>query len=229
MRPYRYTVLIADRTSGVMRRFTFSLRPTLFAFISILSLPILVGLGASWSARSDNARLRSMTDALEVENRSYRAATGELTTQIQSLESVIDELGARSTLDPDQARAMARLPAVVKSRAAGGNVPTNAAVSQIARTAFSIPEDTFGALRDLLQGLETRLRFVRRDVEQREALSAATPSIWPTHGWLTGSFGGRSDPFNGEPAFHSGIDISTDRGQPVFATADGTVDSASYT
>ena len=84
-------------------------------------------------------------------------------------------------------------------------------------------------LRDLLQGLESRLRYVRRDVERREALAAATPSIWPAHGWLTGTFGGRSDPFTGEPGFHQGLDISTDKGQPVYATADGTVESAAYT
>ena len=46
---------------------------------------------------------------------------------------------------------------------------------------------------------------------------------------MTGTFGGRSDPFSGEPAFHQGLDISTDKGQPVFATADGSVESASYT
>jgi murein DD-endopeptidase MepM/ murein hydrolase activator NlpD len=84
-------------------------------------------------------------------------------------------------------------------------------------------------LRNLLEGLENRLRFVRRDVERREALANATPSIWPTHGWLTGTFGGRSDPFTREPAFHSGLDISTEKGQPVYATADGSVESAAYT
>jgi len=83
-------------------------------------------------------------------------------------------------------------------------------------------------LRDLLNGLDSRLRFVRRDVERRQALASATPSLWPTQGWLTGSFGGRSDPFSGEPAFHQGIDISTDKGQPILATADGSVESASY-
>jgi murein DD-endopeptidase MepM/ murein hydrolase activator NlpD len=83
-------------------------------------------------------------------------------------------------------------------------------------------------LRDLLQGLESRLNFVRHDVEQREALANATPSIWPTHGGLTGFFGGRSDPFTGEPGFHQGIDISTEKGQPVYATADGVVESAAY-
>ena len=96
-------------------------------------------------------------------------------------------------------------------------------------TSLTSPEDTFGVLRDLLQGLESRLRNVRRDVERQEALAAATPSIWPAHGWLTGTFGGRSDPFTGEPGFHQGLDISTDKGQPVYATADGTVESAAYT
>ena len=60
-------------------------------------------------------------------------------------------------------------------------------------------------------------------VERRQALAAATPSIWPAHGWLTDAFGSRSDPFTGQPDFHSGLDISTDSGQPVYATADGTV------
>ena len=83
-------------------------------------------------------------------------------------------------------------------------------------------------LRNLLQGLESRLRNVRKDVERQEELAAATPSIWPAHGWLTGTFGGRSDPFTGEPGFHQGLDISTAKGQPVFATADGTVESASF-
>src|SRR5262249_14496665 len=74
-----------------------------------------------------------------------------------------------------------------------------------------------------------RLRNVSHDVERQEQLAAATPSIWPAHGWLTGTFGGRSDPFTGEPAFHQGLDISTEKGQPVYATADGTVESASLT
>ena len=73
---------------------------------------------------------------------------------------------------------------------------------------------------------ENRLNYVRRTVERREALAAATPSIWPVHGWLSGIFGGRSDPFTGDPGFHRGIDISTDEGDPVYATADGVVESA---
>ena len=226
----RYTVVIADRSSGVMRQLTVGLRATVIAVVTVLALPVLMGLGAKWSSRSEIDQLRSANASLTIENGSYRAATGELTGQIQSLESVIGDLGARATLDPAQARAMASLPAIVKTRAAGGtNVPASPAMTEIATAALSSPEDTFGVLRNLLQGLESRLSYVRRDVERREALAASTPSIWPAHGWLTGSFGNRSDPFSGERGYHQGLDISTDKGQPVFATADGSVESTSYT
>ena len=228
MNARRYTVLIADRSSGVVRRVSVNLRPTVAVVATILAIPVLMGLGARWNAQAEISQLRAVKSILEVENGSYRAATGELTTQIQSLEGVIDDLGVRSTLEPEQARAMQRLPAVVKARAAGGVSQPNPVVAQMI-TSLSFPEDTFGVLRELLQGLENRLRFVETNVERREALAAATPSIWPAHGWLSGAFGGRSDPFTGEPGFHQGIDISTDKGQPVYATADGQVNSAAYT
>jgi murein DD-endopeptidase MepM/ murein hydrolase activator NlpD len=176
--------------------------------------------------------VRGSNTILQEENGSYRSATGALTAQIQSLEGVINELGARATLDPAQTRAMQKLPALVKARAAGGSQTNTASIATalpaVLPTALTSPEDTFGVLRDLLGGLESRLRNVRKDVERREALAAATPSLWPAQGWLTGTFGGRSDPFTGEAGFHQGIDISTEKGQPVYATADGEIESASF-
>jgi murein DD-endopeptidase MepM/ murein hydrolase activator NlpD len=214
-----------------VRRFTIGLRPFLAGVAGLAvaaALPILIGLGAKWAGRAEVAQLQAENVALEVENGSYRAATGELSGQIQSLEDVINDLGARAKLDPEQLRAMQQLPAVVKSRAAGG-AAVNPAAAELSKVALSSPEDTFGLLRDVLQGLEMRLGSVSRVVERRQALAAATPSIWPAHGWLSGRFGGRSDPFTGEPAYHQGLDISTEKGQPVYATADGEVESAAYT
>jgi murein DD-endopeptidase MepM/ murein hydrolase activator NlpD len=54
----------------------------------------------------------------------------------------------------------------------------------------------------------------------------SAPDIWPVEGQITGSFGERIDPFNGEGAFHSGVDIASSYGQPVVAPADGVVDFA---
>jgi murein DD-endopeptidase MepM/ murein hydrolase activator NlpD len=54
------------------------------------------------------------------------------------------------------------------------------------------------------------------------------PNLWPVEGRITGSFGERIDPFNGEGAFHRGVDISTAYGTPVIAPADGVVELAEF-
>jgi murein DD-endopeptidase MepM/ murein hydrolase activator NlpD len=55
---------------------------------------------------------------------------------------------------------------------------------------------------------------------------ADAPSMWPLDGRVTSSFGTREDPFNGEGAFHTGIDICAPYGTPVRAAADGDVSGA---
>jgi murein DD-endopeptidase MepM/ murein hydrolase activator NlpD len=54
------------------------------------------------------------------------------------------------------------------------------------------------------------------------------PSIWPITGRLVDGFGHRNDPFSGEGAMHTGIDISAPQGTAVKATADGIVIHASW-
>jgi len=56
----------------------------------------------------------------------------------------------------------------------------------------------------------------------------SAPNLWPVEGPVTGSFGERIDPFNGEGAFHAGIDIGAVFGQPVIAPADGVVEFADF-
>ena len=51
----------------------------------------------------------------------------------------------------------------------------------------------------------------------------SAPNLWPVEGQVTGSFGERIDPFNGEGAFHSGVDIGSNYGSPIIAPADGVV------
>lgn len=52
---------------------------------------------------------------------------------------------------------------------------------------------------------------------------ATTPSIMPAVGWMSSVFGHRTDPFTGAWTMHYGIDISTNLGNPIMATADGIV------
>jgi murein DD-endopeptidase MepM/ murein hydrolase activator NlpD len=226
----RYTILIADRHTGVTRQVTVSVRALLLiasTLAGLAVLPLLMGLGARWSASFEHAHLAAANLALKLENDSYRAVTGELTTQITSLQSVVTELTEKGALDPAQRKAMANLPALVRNRAMGGGAPTPS-TRAVVSAALTSPEDTFGVLRDLLGLLESRLRVVRVDADRWQALAGATPSIWPVIGWLSDGFGRRNDPFSGEPAQHLGLDISADKGQPIFATAHGTVQSAAY-
>jgi murein DD-endopeptidase MepM/ murein hydrolase activator NlpD len=221
----RYTVVLADRTTGVVRRFTVSLRPVVVGLISVVTLPILIGTGSALKARYDVSHLYSSHATLELENANYRAATEQLAGQIMALQTAMSDLGAKAALDPSLQNSMEKLPAVVKSRAMGG--PTANTTLALMTSGLGSPENTFGLLKDLLSGLEDRLATVRTDVDKRNQLAAATPSIWPTHGWLSSSMGNRADPFTGEKDFHPGLDISADKGDPVYATADGKVVNAS--
>jgi murein DD-endopeptidase MepM/ murein hydrolase activator NlpD len=221
MKARRYTVVIADRRTGAVRRLTISLWPTLGAMAGLFALPVLMGMGARWSASATIADLRNTNAALQVENTSYREATGQLAGQITELQTAVDELGVRATVDPTASRAMNKLPAIVKSRAMGG-----ASRSTLGPLLGETTDTALGVLSDLLGVIGSRLDSVRDSVERRHALAGATPSLWPVAGWLTSSYGKRKDPFTREADFHPGLDISADYGQPVLATGDAKVESA---
>jgi len=68
------------------------------------------------------------------------------------------------------------------------------------------------SLLDLLEGLEGQSKRL-----------AATPSIWPTNGYVTSRYGNRTSPFTGRTQFHSGLDIATGFGTIVVAPARGRV------
>jgi murein DD-endopeptidase MepM/ murein hydrolase activator NlpD len=54
------------------------------------------------------------------------------------------------------------------------------------------------------------------------------PSLWPVEGRIMSPFGVRTDPFSGEGAIHTGVDLSAPYGTPVRAVADGIVVEAAW-
>lgn len=86
-----------------------------------------------------------------------------------------------------------------------------------------------------LESLKREISPTRASLEELESLIkeekkrlSGTPSIWPTQGRITSSYGHRRHPISNRVVFHNGIDIGADRGTPVYATADGVVASTGY-
>lgn len=104
---------------------------------------------------------------------------------------------------------------------------------------FSVQGNTAsldGAVMDpKLDGLQKRAKELQSKIKdlyktQKEHLSfvSATPSLWPVKGWVTSDFGYRRSPFGYRPDFHNGMDIASQVGTAVVASADGIVTYANY-
>jgi len=211
MLPKRYTFIVADRSSGALHRFTVAVRPAIAVLAAILAMPIGWTVHSRWSAATQIQDLQLKNATLEVENSRYRSASAELSGRIAALQLALGELRDNSIVDP-------------RIRLAMGRVSESSA--PLRSVALSTPTETFNLLHDLLNMLDSELVVAEQSVEEQQALAAATPFNLPSDGRVTDRFGYRIDPFTGERSFHSAVDISTGYGQPVYATADGTVVSA---
>lgn len=85
-------------------------------------------------------------------------------------------------------------------------------------------------MRSEISQLESRARTqensfteLQEYLMKRSSMLASTPSIWPSRGWVTSSYGERISPFTGFQQLHSGIDIANRVGTPVVASASGIV------
>jgi murein DD-endopeptidase MepM/ murein hydrolase activator NlpD len=217
---WSYIITFGREAAAPPFRVRLDVRVVAVAIFLIVGCPLLFAFGASWGTRTLIADLLHQNAALQVENANYREATAALSSQVSTLQAAADDLRARATVDPQAARAMDRLPSSITHRAMGGGFDT---VTEPVNAAVRSTDPAFGLLRDVLHIIEDQLNRVRSGAEKRQALAAATPSIWPVTGGLSSSYGTRTDPFTGAMDFHGGLDISADAGQPVRATGDGTV------
>jgi murein DD-endopeptidase MepM/ murein hydrolase activator NlpD len=215
MKPETYTLFVASNRSGKMRRLTVP-----FYALHVLAVLAIVGgvtvaaaVGSYsrmlWKVGNYNA-LRRKQDTLQQQYQQLQKTATDTDERLSSLQSLATEV------------------AMTYGFMRFGNGPFGLAETSETEGSFehSVAEFDFlarNATPAALAGSGLRLAPV---VGSNIGDLMFTPTLWPVVGRITGHFGERLDPFSGEGAFHTGVDISSDYGQPVRAAADGVVADA---
>ncbi len=228
-----YIVFISRDEDGQLRKIPLPLKYAYgFLIAAIIGAFTIVGLAGSYTRmllKTENYnQVRAERETLRQNYQRMAEVAHDRGVQVSSLGALASEVSALYGLRQN------RLNAAKRAAPAGdsGPAPASAQLMQTddpsqQQVANSI--DTFAELRDdALSGRVSRAleggltaNFAGDWTELADA-----PSLWPVQGPVASSFGERQDPFNGEGAFHSGIDIDAPYGTPVRAAADGTVTGA---
>jgi murein DD-endopeptidase MepM/ murein hydrolase activator NlpD len=155
---------------------------------------------------SDYNSLRTDREALKSRYRTLQDVVSQTNAKLTSLQSLATEVALTyGFVDPQRTQFPEGLLAVKQSSTADSTYSSWLDTFKLMKNAsvFSIDSGALPPLADL------------------RVAPAAIPSICPVLGPVTAGFGQRMDPFSGEGAFHSGLDISAPYGTDVDAAAEG--------
>ena len=80
-----------------------------------------------------------------------------------------------------------------------------------------------------IDGQKKKMNELLSILEGRHNRRSILPDLWPTQGGsISSPYGIRMNPINGGGEWHTGVDIATDFGSPVYAAAMGTVEMARW-
>jgi murein DD-endopeptidase MepM/ murein hydrolase activator NlpD len=214
-----YILFVARGEDGQLRKIPI---PAHYLYVLVVGAVVgvlgLTGLASSYVRMllkvSSYNELRAEKDDLKTRYTNLEQVAKERDMQVASLGSLASEVSSLYGLKSD--------PVLIK-QAASDKIEDTQVTSSLDRLATLKTAALTGAT---TVGLSLGLT---RNVTPADWMRAnSAPNLWPVEGPVTGSFGERIDPFNGEGAFHSGIDIGAIYGQPIIAPADGTVEFADF-
>ena len=211
MRKRYYILLVARDAEGQIRKLPIPLH-YLYVFLAgaVIGMFTITGMAGSYTRMLVKVahfnQLRSEKEALTTRYTQLEQAAQEKEIQAASLGSLAGEVSSMYGLKTD---------ATFDARGNFGDKEYVTSLEQLSalRTSAETGAATIGI------GFGPSRAATTADWMQL----AKAPNLWPVEGIITGSFGERIDPFNGEGAFHTGVDISTAFGTEVLAPADGVV------
>ena len=218
MRKRFYIFFVARDEAGQLRKITI---PVQYLYVLLAGAAIgalcLTGIASSYThllrevahyheLRTEHAQLKDNYSRLEQVEK-------ERDIQVASLGSLASEVSALYGLKSDPAMVSASTEQIQAAQ-------VNSSLDQL----YALKHTALSGAASV--GISLGLTKNSTTADWIRANSA--PNLWPVEGQITASFGERIDPFNGEGAFHSGVDISTVVGSPVIAPADGSVTFADF-
>ena len=225
MRKRYYIIFVAREKDGALRKIPIPLHYAgVFVAAAVVGAFTITGLAGSYSRMllktASFNQVRQQQEALRKDYKQLQREAHEKDVQAASLGSLASEVSALYGLRKN----LVAKAAVTHVAPVGDQ---NAAT--FTEQAYAQSLDQLAALRSsaLSGSLRTFSAGMAANVPSDWVNLAGAPSLWPIMGAITSSFGEREDPFNGEGAFHAGVDISGTFGEAVRATADGTVEVAS--
>ena len=211
MKLQTYTLFVASSRRGIVRKITVS-------FYALHLLILLTAVGGITVAAAVGSYARMLW---KVGNYNALARKeNRLQQDYQQLQDTVKDTNQRVSSLESLATEVAMTYGFANLRNTPFRFSESSAVSEVsldntlAEFTFLQKNSASGAVAN--SGL--RLAPNRRLVE-----TTFTPRLWPVIGPITGQFGERLDPFSGEGAFHTGVDISAEYGAGVRASADGVV------
>ncbi len=208
-----YILFVARGDDGQLRKISI---PVHYLYVFVIGAAIgflsLTGIASSYTRMllkvSRYNELRTEKEQIKDSYSRLEQVAKERDVQVASLGSIASEVSALYGLKSQ--------PTLVT---AGGDQIQNAEVSSSLDQLHALRTSALSGA--AMVGITMGLTRNATTADWIRANSA--PNLWPVEGQVTGSFGERIDPFNGEGAFHSGVDIGSTYGHQVIAPADGVV------
>ena len=222
----RYTVMIFDESRmGEVKTRKISLSAIkiimmLVAFYAVISCAGFFFLSSLYIERSQMLTFKDQNEELRERIEGYAIQLEDIERKIASVDELEYKVRNLATY--------ANGPAPQKQLAIGGKevdiIRDLSAVSERQeKEFFEELNENLVTLGIELEKRTSSLSELSNFLEEHRLIMSSTPSIWPTKGWISSSFGYRMSPFSGRRVFHEGLDIANKIGTPIQATAKGVV------